>query len=155
MCQQRRLYQCRSRGSYSSSSDGGGADDDSREAREGADDDRDGADGDSREGAAVVAARAERLAQDWSKEVVLAVPPPAVLLQTLVKFQEDRSRGMIVFPDCGVGLLESAWSSKILKKGKLAEWRFKGSGRLGANVSTRYNERFEGKLVLVKVNFQN
>ena len=95
------------------------------------------------------------LAQDWSKEVVLAVPPPAVLLQTLVKFQEDRSRGMIVFPDCGVGLLESAWSSKILKKGKLAEWRFKGSGRLGANVSTRYNERFEGKLVLVKVNFQN
>ena len=94
------------------------------------------------------------LAQDWRDEVIIAVPPPGLLIKTLLKFQSDRCTGMMIYPECSKGLLEAVWSSK-LRQGKLAEWKFFGRGKLGANVETRYDETYEGKLVVTKLDFSN
>ena len=94
------------------------------------------------------------LAHDWRGEVVLAVPPPALLVQTLLKFRKERSRGMLVFPECGSGLLGALWNSEKLRDGRVAEWKFRGLGRLAANVNTLYNHKFEGIIVVVKLNFK-
>ena len=93
------------------------------------------------------------MAQDWRDEVVLAVPPPSLILKTLLKFQESKVRGIVVYPECSSGLVVAAWKSEKLLVGRVHQWKFPGKGILRANIKTRYNHEYNGKIVVDLLDF--
>ena len=95
----------------------------------------------------------DSLCHDWRGETVLAVPPPRLLLQTLMKLEQSKCSAMLVYPECSYGLLLAAWQSSRFRVGKVAEWRFAGKGKLYSDVVTRFDENFDGYLVVVKLDF--
>ena len=91
--------------------------------------------------------------QSWKKEVVFAVPPPRMLLRVVNKFQEDRVKGMIVFPFESGGLVSSCMDMPGLVGGVVNRWKFSGAGRLWAEVDTHFNSHYTKDLVVIKLDY--
>jgi hypothetical protein len=95
----------------------------------------------------------DALLQDWRGEVVLAVPPPRLLLQVLMKFQESEVRGILAYPECSSGLLLAGWKSPKLVLGTVHQWKFPGKNVLHSDIVTSYNSDYNGKIVVQLIDF--
>ena len=82
-----------------------------------------------------------------------AVPPPRMLLPTVNKFREDKTKGVVVFPYKSGGFLSSCLAMEGMAHGVVNRWKFPGRGRLWANVDTKFNSEYDFDLVVIKLDF--